>query len=47
MEDAGAPGGKIVSLAEPAPACVHAFLDAGGIYNFLAARESAESPSAR
>jgi len=47
MEAAGAPGGKIVSLAEPALACALAFLDAGGIDAFLAALESAESPSAR
>jgi hypothetical protein len=46
MELAGAPGGKIVSLAAPALACALAVLDAGGIDACLAGLESAESPSA-
>ena len=47
MEDAGAAGGKIVSLAEPALACALAVPDAGGFDAVIAALESAESPSAR
>jgi hypothetical protein len=38
MENAGAPGGKTVSLAEPALAGAPAFRDAGGIDAFLLER---------